>query len=102
MAKPLLYQGNAGKMIVEFQGQKYELPETEDAKKFVSANARRIHELKQLSNLGLATTEELLLELSARGRVRGDAEGRKLQADVAMILAALPEEMLKYKTVNDD
>jgi hypothetical protein len=54
--------------------------------------------------LGLATTEQLLVELQARGETTryGDesleADGDALARAAAMLLATLPPKMLAYRT----
>ena len=53
------------------------------------------------ANLGHATTRELLLELSSRGRTSEDEMGEYLEAAADEILAGLDSEMLNYRTVDE-
>jgi hypothetical protein len=58
------------------------------------------------AHLGLTTTEELLLELEARGRLEHRAElindGERLSNVTASLLEDLPVDVLTYKTVCED
>lgn len=52
--------------------------------------------------LGLATTRQLLREIKARGEVRGGSFGRRMSIGASNLLMELPEDVLNYKTVNDE
>ncbi len=52
--------------------------------------------------LGCATTEEMLQELDARGRMSGDEEfGHELSTGARRLLNILPTKMLEYRTVDE-